>query len=241
MVGITKTNYNEYMYYFKLEVADLTQFQYAMLTIVGTIFLTIGVMVYSIWLKHYETRTLLTITLMVQVVGSLFNIAFTRQWYLKLGISAFTFIFFTSSTMFPLVVGFYMIPPFVLIAKLSPAHVEATIFSFSASVINLCIFMIPRMMGNLWNKILFDVSSDNLDELWKLYCIEVVSILICLFYVRLIPTWEEVSHVQDDIKRLNLDAQTPATAGLRHGIQDSGSDEEAEQDTNNRPSEAARD
>ena len=230
-MGITKLNFNEYLYFFKLEVSDITKFQYASLKIVGSVFLSIVVILYSIWMKHYETRTLLRLCLFVEVLGSLSDFAFTRQWYETLGVSPFTFIFFTSSTLDAIVRCLYMIPPYVLIAKLTPDHVEATIFSFSASIVNLCAFLIPRMMGVVWSKLTFNVTSENLTDLWKLYILEFSSILLCLLYVRLLPTWEEVEEAQDDIKRVSEEVQAQMatnsnSAALNHGIQDSQNDHE---------------
>ena len=75
---------------------------------------------------------------------------------------------------------------------------SATLFSTNQFKvwINLCIFMIPRMMGNFWNKLLFDVTRESLDDLWKLYIFEGFTILICMCYLPLIPTWAEVEEVQ---------------------------------------------
>ena len=154
-----------------------------------------GVLIYSIWLKKVETRTLLLVCLIIEFISNLFNIALTREWYEKIGVTPFTFIFFTSSTIFPLVFALYLIPPYVLIAKLSPTHVEATIFSFSASVINCCIHFLPSMMSLLWNKLFFHVSKDNLEDLYKLYILECVTIAICMLYLPLIPTWAEVAEI----------------------------------------------
>jgi len=64
-MGLTNPNFSEWLYYFKLDVAHLTQFQYSMLSLMGAILLSVGVAVYSIWLKEVETRTLLTIALCV--------------------------------------------------------------------------------------------------------------------------------------------------------------------------------
>ena len=111
-----------------------------------------------------------------------------------------------------------MIPPYALVAKLSGAHVEATIFSFSAAMINMFTVVTPSYMGVFWNKITFNVNQDNLDEMWKLYVLELALTLLCLVYVPLIPTWQEVEDAAEDIKRVNLDAQTPATARPSHGI-----------------------
>ena len=168
-------------------------------------------MIYSICLKKKETRTLVTISLLIQAVGALFDTALTLKWYEKLGIKPFTFLFFTSSTLFPLIIGLFLIPPFVLIAKISPTHVEATVFAFSASIINGCMFMVARMTGIVWNKLVFHVSQDNLDSLYQCYILEFVGLLLILPFVRLIPTWAEVEEVQANLADLNLDAKTPLT------------------------------
>ena len=152
-------------------------------------------MIYSIFLRRMETRTLVRISIFVMAVGALFDIALTMKFYEQLGIKPFTFLFFTSSTLFPLIIGLFIIPPFVLIAKISPSHVEATIFAFSASVINGCLFFVPRMMGVMWNKLFFHVGSENLENLYQCYILELVGIVLVLPFVRLIPSWEEVEEV----------------------------------------------
>ena len=166
-----------------------------MLSLVGAIFLAFGVFIYSAWLKDYETRTLIRLVLIIMAISSFFNVALTLQWNEALGISNFTFLFFTSSTLFPLILGLFIIPPFVLIAKISPMHVEATIFAFSGSLIAGSLSFLSRLIGVFWNSVLFKVSADNLSELYKLYVMEIGASLLCLCYVRLIPTWEEVREV----------------------------------------------
>ena len=102
-----------------------------MLAIVGSVFKTVGILVYSIFLRKTETRTLVLISLFVMAFAAIFDIALTLKWYEKLGIKPFTFLFFTTSSLFPLILGLFIIPPFVLIAKITPSHVEATVFAFS--------------------------------------------------------------------------------------------------------------
>ena len=166
-------------------------------------------MIYSIFLRKKETRTLILISICILAVGCVFDIALTLKWYEKLGIKPFTFLFFTSSTLFPLIMGLFIIPPFVLIAKISPTHVEATIFAFSASVINGSLMFVPKMMGVLYNKLFFHVTADNLENLYKCYIFELVGILVFIPFVKLIPTWEEVEEVQAHLADLNLEAKTP--------------------------------
>ena len=179
-----------------------------MLALVGSVFTTLGVMVYTIFLREKETRTLVTISIFFMAVACVFDIALTLKWYEKLGIKPFTFLFFTSSTLFPLITGLFIIPPFVLIAKISPTHVEATIFAFSASIINGCLFFVPRMMGIMWNKLIFHVDAENLENLYKCYLLDLVGILLLFPFVRLIPTWEEVEAVQARLADLHSDARS---------------------------------
>ena len=180
-----------------------------MLSLTGACMLSVGVLIYSTCLKGFETRTLLAITLCIQAFGSFNNIGLTLEWYTNLGLSPYAYSFLTSCTIFPLTMAFYIIAPSVLIAKISPTHVEATVFSFSISVINSCIFVVARSMGILINSLFFDITTENLTELYKLYIWEVCGALICLFYIKLIPTSEEVAEVQKHLESLNLDAKTP--------------------------------
>ena len=165
--------------------------------------MSIGILIYTVFLKKVETRTILMICLIVEIIANLFNVAFTLGWYEKIGVSAFTFVFFTSSTIFPLAIAYYLIAPFVLVAKISPTHVEATIFSFFGSVLAACVFFFPKMMAVVWNKLIFDISVDNLDDLYKLYIFETATVAICLFYLPLIPTWAEVEEVQPEVARIS--------------------------------------
>ena len=70
---------------------------------------------------------------------------------------------------------------------------------------------VSRMMGVLWNKLVFHVDADNLDNLYQCYIVELVGLLVLIPFVRLIPTWAEVEQVQANIADLNLDAKTPMT------------------------------
>ena len=115
----------------------------------------------------------------------------------------------TSSTLLPLTNCLFVLAPSVLIAKISPTHVEATIFSFSISIMNGCIFFMTRMMGVLINSLFFQITEEDLTGLYKLYIWEVCGALISLMYVRMIPTSEDVAEIQKQLASLNIEAKTP--------------------------------
>ena len=153
---------------------------------------TVGVILYQTFMRRYETRTMAIIVIVLMALNGFSSLALTLRWNVAIGISDMVFCVFTGVTFFPLIMGLYIIPPFVLIAKITPAHVEATIFSFAASLINAGIHFSGKYMGLAWNKWFFGVSTDSLDNLWKLCLLETCCACLCLVYVPLLPSWEEV-------------------------------------------------
>ena len=158
--------------------------------------MTLGVILYQRFMREWETRTMAIMVIFLMAFNALSGLILTLHWNLELGISDMVFSAFTQTTFFPFVMAFFILPPFVLIAKITPVHVEATIFSFSASVINAGIHFSGKYMGLAWNKAFFGVQTDNLDGLWKLQLLELCCALICLAYVPLLPTWDEVREQQ---------------------------------------------
>ena len=148
------------------------------------------------------------ISLVAKALIYLTTIGLTLKVYEKMGVSVFVFLFFTSSTLFPLILGLLVITPFVLVTKMSPSHVEATVYSISASVINSFAYFLPSMIGVFWNKVWFNISNDNLDDLYKAYIFAMCASIFSLLYIRIIPTWDEVREVQESLKEINVQAQT---------------------------------
>ena len=158
--------------------------------------MTLGVILYQRFMRKWETRTVVRLCIFLMAMNSFSGMVLALRWNVKLGISDMVFSAFTQTTFFPLVMAFFILPPFVLIAKITPAHVEATIFSFSASVINAGIHFTGKYMGLAWNKAFFGVTTDNLEDLWKLQLLELCCALLCFLYVPLLPTWDEVREQQ---------------------------------------------
>ena len=73
---------------------------------------------------------------------------------------------FTSVSIQAITMDFTYLIPFVLVSKITPAHVEATVFAFSTMIIN-SIMSGGKITGTLWNK-LFMVDTENMENLYKL-------------------------------------------------------------------------
>ena len=62
---------------------------------------------------------------------------------------------------------FNLLVPFVMVSKITPAHVEAIVFSLSASLF-ACQFQIGNLMGTVWNKFFFHVDTNDYSNLPKM-------------------------------------------------------------------------
>lgn len=101
----------------------------------------------------------------------------------------------TTTALGTLLLSLLLLPPQILFAKLTPKHVEATMFAFTGSVVAL-IFPLQKILGLLINWAFFDVSTQNLEDLYKLYLVMAGATLIPMLFVSLLPTWQDVQLVQ---------------------------------------------
>ena len=143
---------------------------------------------------YTEPRKIITSALCIAMLASLFDVCFILRWNLLIGIPDIVWVVFTTTSLGTLLVAFIALPPNVLFAKLTPAHVEATMMAFTGSC-TACIMPLSKMMGVLINKNTINVSTDNLGDLYKLYLIQMLFCLVPLIYIRLLPTWAQVNAV----------------------------------------------
>lgn len=74
----------------------------------------------------------------------------------------------SSTAMGTLIFAFLVLPPGVLFAKLTPAHVEATMYSFTSSI-GAMVLPLSKLGGIVLNYFTFNVTFLTLEDLWKLY------------------------------------------------------------------------
>ena len=95
------------------------------------------------------------------------DLGFVLRWNVALGIGDVMWLFFGSTALMSLKMGLLFIVPFALVSKIIPAHVEATVFAFAASVIGMSIGW-GKIVGAIWNHYFFKVDGDNMENLPKL-------------------------------------------------------------------------
>jgi hypothetical protein len=196
LFGLTVPHFGDFMYYFKTEVLGFSQMTYSLITLIGACTLLLGVIMYHKFFSHLETRYLYTISIAISMIATMFDIILILRWNLKVGIPDIWWVMLSSSSLGTLQFAFSVLPASVLFSKITPAHVEATMFAFTSSVIAI-VFPLSKLLGALWNLVLFHVTFDNLEDLYKLYILQLLMLCIPYFYLRLIPSWAEIRIIQE--------------------------------------------
>ena len=93
---------------------------------------------------------MLMVTLLLQIAGYCTDLAQVLRWNIALGIDDVLFVLIGSTTINAFFVAFFILVPQIVIAKITPSHVEASVFSFSASIFNAS-NLIGSFTGTLWN------------------------------------------------------------------------------------------
>lgn len=83
----------------------------------------------------------------------------------------------------------------VLLAKIIPSQIETSMFAFFMGIINLFGLVIAKFIGNAYNKTFIGVTSENLDNLWKLYTIQISLSILPIFLVWILPTKKAVGAI----------------------------------------------
>ena len=122
-------------------------------------------------------------------VGTCFTLIFVLRWNVTyLGINDVIFLVFTGLVTDSLAQTFSFLPSLVLFAKVTPPHIEATIFSLLTGVNNFANFFISPMVGLLINNLFVGVSNSSLHNIYILVIIQLCLVLAPLFIINLIPT-----------------------------------------------------
>ena len=83
----------------------------------------------------------------------------------------------------------------VLLAKLIPPNIEASMFAILTGLQNFCSLFLARQLGNFFN-IFVGVTDDDLSDLWILYAITLGLSFMPILFLWLVPKRKEVFLVQ---------------------------------------------
>ena len=129
-------------------------------------------------------------TNLVGAVGTLF---FLRD--ILFGLDPYWFMIFSSTIADVLYNAFVMLPGMVLFAKLIPSNIESSMFAMLTGLMNFSNLFAAKMLGNYINTF-FNVTEERLDDLWKLYIVQIFCCFLPLLFICLLPNRMQVEQVQ---------------------------------------------
>ena len=112
-----------------------------------------------------------------------------------LGLSPFLFMAIFNSIDESLYNAFVNMTGSILNTKLIPPNVEASIYSMKAGLVNFCFLFVASWNTLFWNKF-FEVTEDNLNDLWKLIVVKLCLSFVPLGFLWLVPSREEQTKIQ---------------------------------------------
>mmetsp|Transcript_18988 Transcript_18988/g.13781 ORF Transcript_18988/g.13781 Transcript_18988/m.13781 type:complete len:97 (-) Transcript_18988:142-432(-) len=92
--------------------------------------------------------------------------------------------------------AFRQVPVMALFAKLTPFHVEASVFSFLTGVYNFQATIIAPYIGALFNRLFAHATIDDLTNFKWLALSQALLILLPVLFVWLVPLRSEIQREQ---------------------------------------------
>lgn len=190
--GFLSPSFGQFSYFFMLNVAHITKFQFAMFGVISRACHILGTIFYKNYFKNTETRTIICYSTAISVVSSFIHLAFAMRWNIRLGISDIIFVIFTDVVFGCMSLALCVLPSLALFAKITPVGVEGTIFAFLTGIWNFSDGVISPMMGAFVNKQVGHVTANDLSNYHKLMTVSFVSSFLGFFILPLIPLHNDI-------------------------------------------------
>jgi hypothetical protein len=141
----------------------------------------------------------LQLSQLCSLVGALFNLALVLRLNLLIGVNDLVFVVITGVISDTMSLAFSFLPTVVLFTKITPHHIEATIFATLTGAFNFSTGVGGPLLGSLFCKIV-GVDSAHLDRFYILVLIQIGAIIMTFLYIYLVPKNSEVEELQTKIK-----------------------------------------
>lgn len=93
--GILNPTFEEFSYFFLLNVIGISKFLFAILVLIGQICHVIGALVYKAFCRNIDTRWMVFFAMIVASLSAFLNYCFAKRWNQNWGINDMVFLFFT--------------------------------------------------------------------------------------------------------------------------------------------------
>jgi hypothetical protein len=185
--GLTSPSFGQFGYFFMINVAHITKFQFAMLGVISRVCHILGTMYYKAYLKDVETRTIIFWSTVISVFSTFIHYCFAMRFNLYFGISDIIFVIFTDVVFGCLALAMNVLPSLALFAKITPPGIEGTIFAFLTGSWNFADTVLSPLIGATLNKQFVGVSAKNLTNYHTLCLFSFICSFTGFILVPLIP------------------------------------------------------
>ena len=168
LLGCLVPTFQDFFYYFQLEVVGFSKLTYALIGSLGFFYLICAMQLYNTYLKERETWIMMVVACFTNLFGSIGCILFVREIYF--GLDPLVFMVLTSTVTDLLQDSFQRLPGMVLFAKMIPSNIESSMFAMLTGLMNLSNGFTSKMLGNAINSFV-GVHEKNLTDLWVLYIV----------------------------------------------------------------------
>lgn len=129
------------------------------------------------------------------LIGAIFNLLLVLRVNVYFGIDDLVFVLFNRIISDTLALAFSFLPTVILFTKITPHHVEATIFATLTGAFNFSTSVGGPLLGSFFCKII-GVSSTDLSGFYKLILIQIGAIMMTFLYIYLVPNRSEIIEAQ---------------------------------------------
>jgi hypothetical protein len=154
--------FNEFSFYYNTNVRHISKATIGVLDTVGSFANLSGVMIYGMFFKDFEFRTLLFMATWVGLIGSGLSICYILKMNQAIGISDELYLALSSLIFGMLGMALAFLPLQVLYVKITPKSIEGTCYAFFVGMENFSNAMISPVVGAWLNKTFVGVTNTNL-------------------------------------------------------------------------------
>ena len=201
LTGAVVPRFQEFKYFFLLDVVLMPEFNYALLFILSSISLIGLTLIFHYVFKHYSYRQGFAIAFMITTLTTVTDIIFVMGLHRRFYINDYVFLLCTNLFEDMLSNRYTIICAGVVHMRIAPQAVEATVLALLAGASNLGFGVVGPIFGNFWAYML-GLSSRNLGDLYVALVIKLLFSLVPLLFLGFVPNKEDIDK-DEDLKRLN--------------------------------------
>jgi len=206
MIGVLVPSFGDVQYYFTLNVLHFSKFTFSLLNLLSFLSLFAGILLYNKFFKNFEIRTMLQMSIVFGLIGCTGGLVLVYRWNVDyLGVSDLAFVVVTSMLSGTFALAFSFLPTLVLFTKITPNHIEASMFALFTGVFNFSGNVAGPLVGSYVCKAM-GVDSDHLDKMSSLLLIQMACLVVSFSYIFLVPRNSELNELQaQNIKESELE------------------------------------